>query len=105
MANGNKIPKDKAIRWVKKYKDKHTTSTNSITYDASMFQEILGVPGCVSVRIHFAENDSNVNCLVLVAVDKNGNAILSPTSTAASAVDYVWDDGQTCPPDCPPGEL
>jgi hypothetical protein len=102
MANGNKIPKDKAIEWVKRYKDKHDT-TRCILYDASMFQEILAVPGCVSVRIHFAENDDKVNCLVFVAVDKDGNAILS--ATQSTTPNFIWDDGLKCPTDCPTGDL
>jgi len=39
MANGKKISKKDAIDWVKKYKNKHTNSTNSIQYDASLIQD------------------------------------------------------------------
>lgn len=104
MAHGGKISRQDAINWVRKYKNKHADSTHSILYDASIFQEILNVPGCVSVRAHFAENDNGKNCLVFVAVDKHGNAISSSTAVA-SAPDFVWDDGLPCPPVCPPGDL
>jgi hypothetical protein len=106
MANGNKIPKDKATQWVKKYKDKHKDSTNSILYDASLIQELLNIPGCVSIRIHFAENDSSNNCLVLVAVDKDGNSILPPDNAVTTDSAFIMDDGALCPPyNCPTGPL
>src|SRR5260221_14758968 len=105
MANGKKISKKQAIDWVKKYKSKHGNSTNSILYDASFIQDLLNIPGCVSVRIHFAENDNGTNCMVLVAVDSSGNAILPPTDTSTTDSPFILDDGTPCPPVCPPGDL
>ena len=105
MANGKKISKKDAIDWVKKYKNKHTNSTNSIQYDASIIQDLLNIPGCVSVRIHFAENGNGTNCMVLVAVDSSGNAILPPSDTSTTDSAFILDDGQLCPPVCPPGDL
>lgn len=105
MANGNKISKKDAIDWVKKYKNKHTNSTNSIQYDAALIQQLLSIPGCVSLRIHFAENNNGINCLVLVAVDASGNAILPPNDTSTTDAAFIVDDGSTCPPTCPPGDL
>ncbi|HTH55833.1 MAG TPA: hypothetical protein VL728_07280 [Cyclobacteriaceae bacterium] len=105
MANGKKISKKDAIVWVKKYKSKHSNSTNSIQYDASIIQELLNIPGCVSVRIHFAENNNGTNCMVLVAVDANGNAILPPSDTSTTDAAFILDDGVTCPPVCPSGDL
>ncbi|MBI1769368.1 MAG: hypothetical protein HYR67_13450 [Bacteroidetes bacterium] len=105
MAKGNKIPKKTAIDWVKKYKSKYPNSTHSISYDASIIQDLLNIPGCVTVRIHFAENDDKKNCLVLVAVDKDGNAILPPSDTSVTDSAFIMDDGSPCPPNCPPGDL
>src|SRR5690242_6710513 len=101
MANGKKISKKDAIEWVKKYKNKHTGTTNSIQYDAAIIQQLLSITGCVSVRIHFAENNNGVNCLILVAVDANGNAILPPSDTSTTDSAFIVDDGVTCPPNCP----
>lgn len=105
MANGKKISKADAIKCVKKYKVKHANSTNSILYDASFIQELLDIPGCASIRIHFAENDNGTNCLVLVAVDASGNAILPPSDTSTTESAFILDDGAPCPPNCPPGDL
>jgi hypothetical protein len=105
MAHGNKIPKKDAIEWVKKYKDKHQDSTHSMLYDASIVQDLLNIPGCVSVRIHFAENKDGINCLILVAVDANGNTILPPSDTGTTESAFIVDDGLHCPPTCPSGDL
>jgi hypothetical protein len=105
MANGKKISKKDAIDWVEKYKSKHKDSTYSILFDAGIIQELLNIPGCVSVRIHFAENGSNENRLILVAVDAGGNAILPASDTDTTASAFILDDGQSCPPNCPSGIL
>ena len=105
MANGKKISKKDATDYVKKYKNKHTNSTNSVLYDATIVQQLLAIPGCVSLRIHFAENNSGINCLVLVAVDASGNAILPPNDTTTTDTAFIVDDGSTCPPTCPSGVL
>jgi hypothetical protein len=105
MANGNKIPKKDAIEWVKKYKNKNPNSTHSILFDASIIQALLDIPGCVSIRIHFAENNNNTNRLILVAVDANGNAILPPSDTSTTDSAFIVDDGIACPPNCPSGDL
>jgi len=105
MANGKKISKKDAVDWVKKYKNKHANSTHSIQYDATIIQQLLNITGCVSVRIHFAENSNGVNCLTLVAVDASGNAILPPSDTSTTDAAFIVDDGTTCPPSCPSGDL
>jgi len=84
MANGNKIPKKDAIDWVNKYKNKNPNSTHSILFDANIIQALLDIPGCVSIRIHFAENNHNTNRLILVAVDANGNAIRNAVMKACN---------------------
>jgi hypothetical protein len=105
MANGKKISKKDAIDWVKKYKNKHKDSTHSILYDAGIIQDLLNIPGCVSVRIHYAENGKDEDRLILVAVDASGNAILPPSDTSVTDAAFIVDDGQACPPTCPPGDL
>lgn len=108
MADGARISKKKAIEMVKKFKANHPKSTNSVSYDASLVQDLLDIPGCVTVRIHLAETEDKTTTLVLVAVDKEGNAILPVSEelskdSAESA--FILNDGVPCPPKCPPGEL
>jgi len=109
MADGKRISKKKAIDEVKRFKDNHSKSTHSVLYDASLVQDLLDIPGCVSVRIHFAETDEKITTLVLVAVDKEGNAILPATeelSRDAAESAFILNDGLRCPPfGCPTGEL
>lgn len=103
MANGKKISKKDAIEMVKKFKANHSKSTQSVLYDASLIQELLNIPGCVSLRIHLAEDAKNTTTFVLVAVDKDGNAILPLDAPTPQA--FVVNDGIQCPPICPPGDL
>jgi len=107
MADGAKISKKKAIELVKKFKDNHPKSTNSVSYDASLVQDLLKIPGCVTVRIHLAETEEKITTLVLVAVDKEGNAILPASEESVDLEDsaFILDDGKQCPPNCPPGDL
>lgn len=105
MANGKKISKKEAIEMVKKFKANHSKSTQSVLYDASLIQELLNIPGCVSVRIHLAENAKDTTTFVLVAVDKDGNAILPAEEATAAQAAFILDDGALCPPICPDGDL
>jgi hypothetical protein len=108
MADGAKISKKKAIELVKKFKDNHPKSTNSVSYDASLVQDLLNIPKCVTVRIHLAETEEKTTTLVLVAVDKDGNAILPASeelSRDSAEAAFILNDGKKCPPNCPPGEL
>lgn len=105
MANGKKISKKQAIDWVKKFKAQNPKSTNSVSYDASIVQELLNIPGCVTVRIHLAEDDEKATTLVLVAVDKDGNAILPPDDVTAVQSAFILEDGAKCPPICQGGDL
>ncbi len=108
MADGAKISKKKAIELVKKFKANHPKSTNSVSYDASLVQDLLNIPNCVTVRIHLAETEEKITTMVLVAVDKDGNAILPETeeqSEDAAEAPFILNDGKRCPPQCSPGEL
>jgi len=108
MPHGKKISKKKAIDEVKRYKDNHPKSTNSVSYDASLIQELLDIPKCVTVRIHLAETDEKTTTLVLVAVDKDGNAILPATDELtkdAAESPFILNEGTQCPPTCPKGDL
>ena len=108
MADGAKISKKKAIELVKKFKANHPKSTNSVSYDASLVQDLLNIPNCVTVRIHLAETEEKATTLVLVAVDKEGNAILPVSeelSKDATEAAFILEDGKRCPPTCSPGEL
>ena len=105
MANGKKISKKQAIDWVKKFKANNPKSTNSVSYDASIVQELLNIPGCVTVRIHLAEDDEKKTTLVLVAVDKDGNALLPADELSTTQQAFILEDGAKCPPICQGGDL
>ncbi len=108
MADGAKISKKKAIELVKKFKDNHPKSTHSVSYDATLIQELLAIPNCVTVRIHLAETDEKITTMVLVAVDKEGNAILPASEELTKDLangTFILNDGRTCPPRCSSGEL
>ncbi len=108
MADGAKISKKKAIELVKKFKANHPKSTNSVSYDASLVQDLLNIPNCVTVRIHLAETEEKITTMVLVAVDKDGTAILPASedlSKDGAEEAFILNEGKRCPPSCPLGEL
>jgi hypothetical protein len=105
MANGKKISKKQAIDWVKKFKSNNPKSTFAESFDANLVQELLRIGGCVTVRIHLAEDDNKKTRLVLVAVDANDNAILPANELSTTEPAFILEDGKTCPPFCGSGDL
>lgn len=116
MAKGEKISKSKARKWVNNYKKKHEKDDNylsSILFDKKIVMDMLNEPKCEGLRVYNAMDDDGSLHFILVGTDANGNNILPPTEeyttkTILEATDgdpILIDDGQKCPPDCPPDNL
>jgi hypothetical protein len=70
-------------------------------------QQLLAVPGCSGLRIYFGRKKDDSICMILVAMDANGNDILPAAEiveagskeSAENAI--ILEDGFRCPPACP----
>jgi hypothetical protein len=124
MATRHRISLDKAKQMTSKYRDNKKkilkdeygnkpTLPICETFDRAAFEELLAVPGCVSIRAYFGMNEELDVSLIFVAVnDKNEDILPSvqtlpegDTSMLAMESDDdvpVVDNGLRCPTYCPP---
>lgn len=72
------------------------------TFDRSAIENVLAVPGCVSLRIYPGMKTTAMTNFIIVAVDSTGEDIL-PANQEAVTDDppVIIEDGYTCPPSCP----
>lgn len=106
MANGAKIPKSKARKWVKKYNQKHEKDPNflsSMLFDKEVVLDLLNEPNCAGLRIYNAEADDDTLHFVLVGIDANGNNLLPAEEDTVTGAYSLVDEGKPCPgkPGCP----
>lgn len=105
-----KKEKDKIVK--DEFKGKHLLP-DSETFDRSAFEALLKIKECKSLRVYFGMEDDDKVSLVVVAVDENGNDILTPialndanmatmeSETEVSLTDPIVENGVKCPPTCP----
>lgn len=116
MANGEKISKAKARKWVNNYKKKHSSDKNylsSMLFDKAIVISMLNEHKCEGLRVYNAMDDEGKLHFVLVGTDANGNNLLPPgeeytTKTVIDSADgdpILLDDGKPCPPFCPDDDL
>ncbi|HVI43341.1 MAG TPA: hypothetical protein VM802_00660 [Chitinophaga sp.] len=87
--------------WQQQYPD----AVRSFMYGRRVFEQLLNVPGCESIRIFNGINQENKQALIFVAVnDKGGNILsyfLSNEEGLFKAEAPILDGGIPCPPICP----
>jgi hypothetical protein len=101
----------------------------SETFDAEPFRTILNKPGCVSVRIYYGMDDEKRLHAIIVGVNDKNEDMLTDTQSTKSTLnstttttdnttvdssstttgdvtdlveDTIIEEGQSCPPVCPP---
>lgn len=74
----------------------------SETFDRVAIDELLGLPGCVGIRIYFGLDEEFKIRLILVGVNDKGEDLIIPSSTEDETSDgKVVEEGIRCPPHCP----
>jgi hypothetical protein len=117
MATKHSITLDKAKQLTKKYRDNKKkilkdeygnkpTLPICETFERAAFEELLAVPGCVSIRAYFGmAEDLNVNLIFVAVNDKNEDILpqVDTTMMMRTSDDVpIIDEGTRCPSDCPP---
>jgi hypothetical protein len=76
------------------------------TFNKDLFVQIANQPGCAGIRIYYGmDADMKVHAIV-VGVDDKGSDILPESKkvvTKDSGGGGTGEEGQRCPPICPPG--
>jgi hypothetical protein len=71
------------------------------TFDRNAFDSLLAESDCIRIRTYFCM-DTNLNVkLVIVGVNSNNEDIL-PAGNTLSGGEEIVEEGQRCPPYCPP---
>lgn len=78
------------------------TIPNSETFDREIIDAILSQPDCTGLRIYFGLNDQRQVRAVLVGVNQKNEDILSSTNNLETDSSLIAEDGNVCPPICPP---
>ena len=124
MATRHRITLDNAKQLTKKYRDNKKkilkdeygnkpTLPICETFDRDAFEELLAVPGCVSIRAYFGmDEELNVKLIFVAVNDKNEDIlpqvqILPEGDTGMLAMSSdddvpISNTGDRCPPTCPP---
>lgn len=119
----NFITLEKALQMINLYRNEKDKFQNggypgrqilpfSEKFDGAQCQQVLGQPGCQGLRIYYGMDDDLKIHLIIVAVDANNNDVINRNmnSSIASASagggggeeDLILEEGQLCPPACPP---
>jgi hypothetical protein len=73
-------------------------------FNVTAFVALVNVPGCAAIRIYYGMDDNLLVHAILVAVDSQGNDIVSSGNPAATFESGgnppVVEEGQRCPPNC-----
>lgn len=72
------------------------------TFDRSAFDTVLAETGCVSVRVYFGMTPEMKIRLIIVGVNDKNQDILPSGEAALAEAGNIVEEGQPCPPFCPP---
>lgn len=73
-----------------RHRAKYPNGTKGVVYGNDLIQQLLDNPGCVGVRMYFAQESDGSQTVVLVGVDAEGNDLLN----------LIVENGIKCPPHC-----
>jgi len=104
---GKKISKTEAREWTKRF-IQAGKGAKSVMFRKEDVLDLLNQPACEGIRIYNAydpDNKQHPFTMFLVGTTANGTNLL-PTNEAGINENYsIWDDGEFCPPICPPNDL
>ena len=73
---GRFVPLSLSKKWVANFRESNPEHTHAFYFGCELFENLLNEPGCVGIRINYAQDDDGSPKMVLIGVDKNGNNIL-----------------------------
>ncbi|MEO6406717.1 MAG: hypothetical protein ABIY51_01910 [Ferruginibacter sp.] len=76
---------------------------NSETFNRAALDTLLAIEGCAGIRLYNGMDENLKVHAILVGVNENNEDILPTSSLIENEEDeYIAEDGQRCPPLCPP---
>lgn len=76
---------------------------NSETFNRSALDSLLAIEGCAGIRIYNGMDENLKVHSILVGVNEENEDILPPETLNENEEEgFIFEDGQRCPPLCPP---
>jgi len=73
---GRFVPPSLSRKWVANFQKNNPKHTHAFYFGCELFENLLKEPGCVGIRIFYAQDDDGSPKMVLVGVDAKGNNII-----------------------------
>ena len=73
---GRFVPLSLSKKWVANFRKSNPEHTHAFYFGCELFENLLKEPGCVGIRIYYAQDDDGSPKMVLIGVDKYGNNIV-----------------------------
>lgn len=70
---GEEFPLDNAVQWTANYRKANPKGIKAHFFGTRLILRILGQPNCVGLRTYYALDDSGVQQMIIVGVDKDMN--------------------------------
>ena len=71
------------------------------SFDVEIFKTLIELPGCVGVRIYYGmSEDLKLHAIIVGVNDKNEDIL--PEDEDSVVDEPIIEEGQRCPPNCPP---
>jgi len=86
----HRISLEQGFALIERHRKQHPGSIQSFTFDRSIFADILAQPGCVGVRMYYAQEADGAPTLVLAGINAQGKDL-----------NILGDDAVRCPSTCP----
>jgi hypothetical protein len=88
---GEKFPLETAAEWTANYRKNNPNGIKAHFFGMNIINEILAQEGCVGIRSYYALDDSGVQQLIMVGVDKDENDLYEG---------IIGEKSVICPPYC-----
>jgi hypothetical protein len=84
------ITLEEGVDWTTNWRDEHPTLPRAFKIEKAEIDEIMSASGAEGMRTYLGVDDNNDYHLVIVAIDAQGNDILT----------HVYNHTSSCPPSC-----
>ncbi|WP_160711094.1 hypothetical protein [Chitinophaga solisilvae] len=102
---GTFISPSHARHMIEAWQSANPDAVRSILYGRNVFDNLLQTPGCAGIRIFNGINADNIQALVFVPFNEQGDNILEYLAQAPYGLIKmnapIFDEGIPCPPFCP----
>ena len=75
-SEGRFVSPSNSRKWVANFQRNNPGHTHAFYFGSELFENLLKEPGCVGIRVYYAQDDAGNPKMVLMGVDSDGNNII-----------------------------